>query len=496
MKNKIILLLFAFCFSLVLFAQNEGQTDFVYTNREKIYPSAKRPKAVSSEKISEAAEKNLNNAGKDYVEKKSDVFKFGLESQIIELLTELTENQDPRFVDVAYDLFLETKSPSVKEKLIRYFSALKDPCLEDFTVDVINDPYDEKSNIVEASFLYLESVKSKDAVPGLIDLLEKDDSYFTQALSALGECGGSLEAQYLASYIDKPDLTTVQKQALVKVLGKLKAVETFDKLRALAEDQNENTFVRMYAAQAMGSMEKSEAEDILVSLYEEENPNFRVYVLKGLSYYNGEKSRKVLLQALRDSNYKVRLEAIENIEKLSLGDAVPYLTYRCKDAGEESVVKNKCYKTLAALNTAESNNFLISLLQDEKTADSTKGRVAQALLEHGNGKKEVADLAIASLADKKKLSLSYALGKEIAKYSDSSFEKVCAAYIASKDVAAQGTGLDMFAKGKYSSVRATVEELAKPAIEAEKDEKKQKTASGGNVNAQKAKRILDYLNGK
>ena len=60
---------------------------------------------------------------------------------------------------------------------------------------------------------------------------------------------------------------------------------------------------------------------------------------------------------------------------------------------------------------------------------------------------------------------------------------------ASKDPSTQGTGLDIFAKGRYESVRSAVQDLAAKAS----DENAETKARSSNVNAVKAKKILEGL---
>lgn len=464
---------------------------FKYT-KEKIYPADTRPKKHDSSK-------NYVDRSKDYEKKCNDILKYGLEGQITELIDELIKNQDNRFVDGIYDLFQETKSVAVKEKILDYFTKLKDSCLASYAVEIINDPYDEKNSIVEKCFKYVSEADIKDANPGLVDLVDKEeDAYFTGALSALGETGGKEEALFLADYLDRDDLNVSQRQALMRVLGRIKAVETWQKISEIAKDENENTFVRMYAAEAIGAMEKPESEDILVELFESNDPNLRTYVIKGISYFNDKKSSDLIIQALRDSQYKVRLEAVSAVGKNRIDKAVPFLIFRCKDKDEQKQVKEKCYSVIADLNTSDGNDYLISVLKDKKIGDATKAKVSAALLEYNHaGTKEVIELARSALKSDIQKNLRYALGKEFAKYDRSEFADICAEYIASDDVATQGTGLDIWAKGRYSSVKAAVEEIAKDAEEENLTEEKEKPkgyqfgVKKKNANAKKAKRILE-----
>lgn len=472
-------------------SQPSENIKFKYT-KEKIYPADTRPKKHDSSK-------NYVDRSKDYEKKCNDILKYGLEGQITELIDELTKNQDNRFVDGIYDLFQETKSVAVKEKILDYFTKLKDSCLASYAVEIINDPYDEKNSIVEKCFKYVSEADIKDANPGLVDLVDKEeDAYFTGALSALGETGGKEEALFLADYLDRDDLNVSQRQALMRVLGRIKAVETWQKILEIAKDENENTFVRMYAAEAIGAMEKPESEDILVELFESNDPNLRTYVIKGISYFNDKKSSDLIIQALRDSQYKVRLEAVSAVGKNRIDKAVPFLIFRCKDKDEQKQVKEKCYSVIADLNTSDGNDYLISVLKDKKIGDATKAKVSAALLEYNHaGTKEVIELARSALKSDIQKNLRYALGKEFAKYDRSEFADICAEYIASDDVATQGTGLDIWAKGRYSSVKAAVEEIAKDAEEENLTEEKEKPkgyqfgVKKKNANAKKAKRILE-----
>lgn len=472
-------------------SQPSENIKFKYT-KEKIYPADTRPKKHDSSK-------NYVDRSKDYEKKCNDILKYGLEGQITELIDELTKNQDNRFVDGIYDLFQETKSVAVKEKILDYFTKLKDSCLASYAVEIINDPYDEKKSIVEKCFKYVSEADIKDANPGLVDLVDKEeDAYFTGALSALGETGGKEEALFLADYLDRDDLNVSQRQALMRVLGRIKAVETWQKISEIAKDENENTFVRMYAAEAIGAMEKPESEDILVELFESNDPNLRTYVIKGISYFNDKKSSDLIIQALRDSQYKVRLEAVSAVGKNRIDKAVPFLIFRCKDKDEQKQVKEKCYSVIADLNTSDGNDYLISVLKDKKIGDATKAKVSAALLEYNHaGTNEVIELARSALKSDIQKNLRYALGKEFAKYDRSEFADICAEYIASDDVATQGTGLDIWAKGRYSSVKAAVEEIAKDAEEENLTEEKEKPkgyqfgVKKKNANAKKAKWILE-----
>lgn len=463
--NKICLI-FVFAFSSQIFAQTVSKPEVQISAEsssseqyEVTIPSSKRPKSPDSAKAAD-----LDNTDPEARKKNPDIIKYGLESEISDLLETMTKNKDARFADNVYDLFEETKSDSIREKSLRYFKALEDPCLEDYAVEILDDPYDEKKSVVDACFSYVQTVKTPEAIPACKKLLESDDEqYLMNSIETLGKIGGADEAVYLSKYLDEENLSLPQKQALVRALGNLHADETYDKLVELAENEDENTFVRCYSAEAIGEMKNPAAVEILVNLFESDDPNLRASVIKGLSNFeNNQEAKKTIIQGIKDSHQKVRREAIETVKKLKITEADEYLIYRAKN-DDESSVKKACYETLAALGTSKGDEYLLDELDNKKTGDNTKIEISKALLENGKGSKEVAKLAEESLNDNRRKQFRYALGKEMAKYKNSDFAEVCLKYIQNKDNATIGTGLDIYAKGRYSNCDSVVKDLAEKA---------------------------------
>lgn len=439
-------------------SQSENQPDSE-SEFEVTIPSSKRPKAPDAEKAAD-----LDNTDPEAREKNPDIIKYGLESDISDLLETMTKNKDVRFADNVYDLFEETKSDTIREKSLRYFKAIEDPCVEDFAVEILDDPYDEKKSVVDACFSYVQTVKTPEAIPACKKLLESDDEeYFISSIETLGKIGGSAEAVYLSKYLDDDDLSLPEKQALVRALGNLHADETYDKLVELAENEDENSFIRSYSAEAIGEMKKEEAVPVLVELFESDDPNLRASVIKGLSNFeNNEEAKKTIIQGIKDSHQKVRNESINAVKKLNITEADEYLIYRAKN-DKESSVKKSCYETLASLGTSKGDEYLLSELNNKKTGDNTKLEISKALLANSKGSKEVASLAEETVDDNRRKPLRYALGKEMAKYQNSDFADVCLKYIQSKDNSTTGTGLDIYAKGRYSNCDSAVKDLASKA---------------------------------
>ena len=423
-------------------------------------PDAKRPKKADPEKIEEAKKKDTSN---EEFEEKSLTLSFGTPSEISAVVDEVVEADDPRYTNALYDLFQVTVSTDVKEKILGYFAHLEDPCLEDYAVEILDDPYDTPLTLVQKCMTYVSDVHCKAASPALVKLIDaEEEKYFNGALSALGKTGGPKEALYLAKYLKRDDLETPQRQALMRTLGQMCAVETFDQLVEICKDEDENGFVRMYAAEAIGNMKKTDAIPVLCDLYEKGDPNMREYCIKGLmNFPESEKAVFTIMQGIRDDHVKVRLQSVKAAKEMKLKNSVDFLIYRAKN-DKENAVKKECYPAIAELDTKKGNEFLVEILTDKKAPDSTKLMASEAVLKSDlrTGLDEIAKLAKETVNDDKRKSLRYGLGKVIPKYPKPVFAEVCSMYIQSKDAQTAALGIDMYKAGRYETAVSALKQLA------------------------------------
>lgn len=422
-------------------------------------PEKKRPKKPDLQKVQEAESKDDSENSFSETEK---IIKYGTSSEISDVINKIVENDDPRFTEILYDLFQVSKNVDIRSKILEYFTKQKDDCLADYALEILNDPYDYPNKTVENVFRYVSEIELKKACPCIVEILEAgNENYFNAAISVIGKIGGPDEAVYMASYLERDDLILAQRQSLMKTLGQMCAVETWEKLVEIVKDEDENSFVRMYAAEAIGKMKKEESVPILIEHFESSDPNMRQYCLKGLENFpDNPEAVNLVLQATRDEYYKVRIEAIKACKELNLKEAEPYLIYRAEKDAEKSVQK-ECYPVIAFLNTNEGNDFLIKRITEKKVSDTDKLLAASALIENGNiGEDEILLLAKEALNDNRRKNLRNELGKLFIKYAKPSYSDICAAYLQSDDVTTVSQGLEMYKKGQFESAKGSVMKVA------------------------------------
>ncbi len=452
--NKIIIIL-CLIYSQSMYSQPLRQGDVIAENTTNEEKSESENITTELPEIVEVKEDVQSER-----EQRLDILLYGLDSEVSSLVSTLISEKDDTYTQELSEIFESARNTTLKDGIITYFRELEDESLKEYALYLLEDPYDEKNSTVNALIQYVGELGVEEAGPLLVNLIDSDQSaYFNSAISAIGKIGGSDEALFLIEYLEN-DLTTGERQNVVRALADLKAVETYDMLVEMVENEDENSYVRMYAAEAIGNIDPEASTQILVDLYDSTDPNLREYAVKGLSINTSEDATELIQNALKDDHYKVRLQALDAIEKQELKEASAAILYRAKN-DTEVVIKNKCYDLLALFNYSAGIDYMIELLEGLVVSDTVKANVSSSLLKYdiNKGVDAVIVLALKVVTDDKKKNLRYALGKEFAKYESSKYEKVCEAFLLSKDVATQGTGLDIYKKNPYLSLRSTVQSL-------------------------------------
>ncbi|MCR5699354.1 MAG: HEAT repeat domain-containing protein [Treponemataceae bacterium] len=401
---------------------------------------------------------------KTELEKQLDILNYGLESDITDLISSLTEEKDVSISKDVLNLFNQTRNVNIRKKILFYFQKLEDPCLKDFCLEFLLDPYDEETEYVGQVMQYVSELHITEAVDSIMDILKSDNEQFkSMCFTAIGKLGGPEEAKYLIDYLREEELETTEKQFLMKALGELAVVETYDDLVEIAQDEDENTYVRRYAIEAASKMGKNEVIQILVDMNQSKDPAVRAVVVScsGNFVPDDPDALTIVLDGLKDNHQSVRAAAIKICREKKLVQAEKSLVFRAK-SDPVTNLKYDSYYALAAINTKEASNLLASVISDSKASETARAKAVDAALEYSVSEcyDEIKDTTRKALEDDKLKNLRYAIGKSIAKHKTPHFEDICMAYLEHKDVSTKGTGLDMYASSHYADAKQIVEKIA------------------------------------
>ncbi len=475
MKNKIIKIIIFLSFTIIItpiFADDKNnskeQNDTKKTETEKQVKDNQKledtTKDIEKEEEKTAKDEELES---EY-EKRQNVILYGLEDDILELLGKLKEDEDERFDTDLATVFNETKIPKLKQKLFQYFAEKENPCLKDAAIKILESRYDYNKDTVSAAILYSRDLKIQETKKVFRDILEEEDTeYIEMAISALGKLGDSDDAVFLsemfeANYYDDDKKSLIVQQSIAGALEELHAESTWDFLVEIASDSEENATIRGRMATALGKIGNEKAVPILCKLFEEKDPILRTAAIKGLASFKTKEASKVLLQAFKDSYYKVRLQAIKSAKEEKRSDAIPYILYRAKKDPVNNV-KYKAIEALSEFKDEKSDKWMIKSFKNSKTKQSIRLKIAYYMLKNNFEAiyPSVKEKTLAALSDDKKKRAASELGKILSKIKNPATEELAVAFLNHKDVFVKSIGLDMFKKNEYTALVPLIQKLTK-----------------------------------
>ena len=147
-------------------------------------------------------------------EKRRDVIRYGLESDVTALVQTLQDTKDDSCNADLADVFKRTKSPTLKESILAFFASQKDPALKDYALSLLADPYEATRSTVLSVLSYVQAIQLGEAAPAVRKILEGDNAdYRVKAITTLGKIGSTEDASYLLKYMSG-DLEGDEKTAV------------------------------------------------------------------------------------------------------------------------------------------------------------------------------------------------------------------------------------------------------------------------------------------
>ena len=129
------------------------------------------------------------SAGADFteIEKRERTLVYGLESDVTSLIDTLIKEKDFTYTNQLFDIYVQSQNIVVREKIILYFMNAEDYALKELVLETLEDPWDEKKQVVKAMLQYVGKLKITEAGPFILDLVKTDDeAYFEKCGNRLG----------------------------------------------------------------------------------------------------------------------------------------------------------------------------------------------------------------------------------------------------------------------------------------------------------------------
>lgn len=400
-------------------------------------------------------------------DKRVDILKYGLENEIVDLVNDIEKRDDRSLNDELESLFETTRSNAVRESILSCYGKQKNPAFNKFCLNVLEDPYTFKNTTVSSVFQYVQAIPVNEAAPLVRELLKNESEEFRdQAIRTLGKIGNDEDALYLFDYMQSnipgdERQRLIIRQNVMTALGELKSEAAWEDFVLVAQDEEENTMIRATAARALGMIGKEGGVGILAELFEADDPILRAAVVTALSSYSDNEAVSVVQEGLKDTHYRVRLEALDAVKKQASKNAAPYVRYRAENDPVEAV-KMKAFDVLASLGEHDATGWMLDQIRDKNTSDKIRMRIITVLMEHNRSAviDDAIQVAFASLKDDRKKWIRYELGKLFAKYDDGALSAVAEAYITHGDTLTKSIGIELYNKNRFSNLKSYVEAIA------------------------------------
>ncbi|TFG60967.1 MAG: HEAT repeat domain-containing protein [Spirochaetales bacterium] len=322
-------------------------------------------------------------AGKDVSirQERAAVLKFGIDTEVVEVLKKLLEEKDTTLKDDALRIFSGSVNTDVKEACLKYFTELELPDAEEQSLVLLENYDGTPEKLILAAIRYTEALKFEKGMDLLLPIIGEESVALTpSAIKALGGSRNPEHQDFLLAKLQDEDFNGSFRPEIILALGEMKSGKALDTLLEIAADTDRDATLRRYACDSLGKIGDGRALDTLIRVYQDPDPLTRLYALSAISRFGSERTRQMLIEALKDSFWRIRITAAEGLGKLNAAEAVEILSYKAEKDPEQKV-KEAAVTALGSISSPESLQYLLSLVQDKEKPVVLRFTAAKVLVE-------------------------------------------------------------------------------------------------------------------
>lgn len=398
--------------------------------------------------------------------------KFGTETEIANLIQTLrTENTD--YLDEELIILVQdTRNMRILSGVFGFFGDREKDGLEERAIRAVVERDDEANETVQSAVEYLGKIKSAQAVPIIMDLLNTEERRFLNtAFRALGRAGSAnseladTAAEFLLDYYENRDPGSDNQREVITAIGATGSTKGLEMLKEIATDTDERIPLRIAALDALSKIGDPAGVDAILTCIGTNDPNVRSAAVAALGPFSGETVDKAILDAFRDSYYRTRIAAAQASKDRKLEAAVPYLQYRA-ERDDVPNVKDEAIRALGAIANEEAINVLSALFSERKNADRVRLMSAEQLMKNTpdeNLSRVIVEMEEAKTKNQTGLYNGFLkiTGETVVKNNTSGIEDITRRFFHSGTLMEKLYALDMAANNNLKSLSEEIIELTK-----------------------------------
>lgn len=311
-------------------------------------------------------------------QEREDILSYGIDSEVTELIGKLKDENDASFNEIALQLFRSTKSMVLKGAIVDLFISTSYWYIDSEIIEILQNYEKSGENLLMTALAYTEKRKLDSATPALKELADSENKRTAnRAVEMLGLLSPESDIRFLEKMYEDTD-DNDKKISIIKAIGNMKSDTAVDFLISVMNADEGQKSLRWYACEALG---KTGDERVLAELEEamqSDDPVLRTYAVGVLSNFNGEDVYGLAVDALRDSNWTVRVKACEILGIFDLPESFAILEYKAlKDP--EKPVRLAAIKALAGMNSEETRTTLLDIFCNAKEGQEYRFQALDSL---------------------------------------------------------------------------------------------------------------------
>ncbi|MBN2050084.1 MAG: HEAT repeat domain-containing protein [Spirochaetales bacterium] len=401
-------------------------------------------------------------------QERRDILLYGIDSQIIAVLEDLKNDKNDSLVEEAKELFLSTLNHKIRQAVLGYFEEISYMDAAD-TVLTFLKPYEDELypvDVISASLSYLSKstlVSDKEALSLFMDLSRHEDPLVQRAaVTALGKTANDEATQFLMELYEDEDADVNLQSIILSSLGELKAREARVMLENILADQDEEKSLRWRACQALGVLGDEKSLPVLKRALTSDDTYLRSYAAAALKTFPGREVESLLMEALKDSFWRVRLSASETLGERKSREAVPILIFKA-EKDPEANVRLAAFQALGEIASPEAVDFIEATLE-KKTASLPLRQEAVAILLklEPSGSLELLEKILQEVWEEKNSPLLNTLGKQLSQHEHKDLEPIFAKMLAHPEITMKIYAIRGIGRNRFVSFKESLENLSAP----------------------------------
>jgi len=411
-------------------------------------------------------------AQQDAETSRRDVILYGTETEIAGLIQTLRSENVDYLDDDLITLIQTSRNQRILIGVFAFFGEREKTGLEERAIKAIIERDAETNETIHAAIDYLGKIKSAQAVPVIMELLDTEERRFlSSGFRAIGPASsGDKEladetALFLVDFYTYREPGSDNRSVIINSIGATGSSSGVPFLVDIATNTDERVPLRMAALGALSRIGDEEGLDAILTCVSTNDPNIRSSAVAALGPFSGPAVDNAILDGFRDSFYRTRIAAAQASRERRLETAVPYLRFRA-ERDDVPNVKDEAIRALGAIANEEAIGVLDSLFSERRNSDRVRLLAADMLLKNTGGRdfsRLMIELEEARSKNQTNLYNGFlkVAGETVIEGDTSVIEGVARRFMQSGTVIEKLYGLDMALNNNLNGLSAEIITLAK-----------------------------------